>query len=348
MTTSAKTHTAREVPPGAQLLQIVGGAFTAQAVYVAAKLGIADLLKDGPQTAEYLAVATASHEHSLYRVLRTLASIGVFEELEKNTFANSAISDTLRSDHPNSTRELSIWMGEPEHWKVYGELRHSVKTGSPAWELVHGEPVFPYLFETNRELGDIFNRAMTSYSAQTIPAILAAYDFSKAGTIADIAGGYGHLLGAVLRENIEARGVLFDLGVVLEGAPSMLESYGVTHRVELVEGDFTKEIPVVADIYMLKHIIHDWYDDTNEKILRNIGRSMPEGAKVLIIDAVIPEGNDPHFGKIIDLEMLVSPGGVERTAEEFKILLENSGMKLTRIIPTDGPLSIVEAEKAEF
>jgi hypothetical protein len=346
MTTSSLQTAPQEIPPGAQMLQMVGGAFIAQAVYVAAKLGLADLLKDGPKSAEYLAVATASDERSLFRVLRALASVGAFTEVEPKTFANTPMTDTLREDHPNSTRELTIWMGEPEHWKVYGELRHSVKTGKPAWDVVHGEPVFPYLFETNKELGDIFNRAMTSYSAQTIPAILEAYDFSNSRTIADIAGGYGHLLGAVLEANANAKGILFDLGVVLEGAPKMLESYGVNERVELVEGDFNAEIPVVADIYMLKHIIHDWYDETNQKILGNIRNNMPDGANVLIIDSVIPEDNSPHFGKVIDLEMLMSPGGVERTESEFETLLANSGLKLTRIIPTKSPLCIIEAVKA--
>jgi hypothetical protein len=187
---------------------------------------------------------------------------------------------------------------------------------------------------------------MTSYSRQTIPAILNAYDFSSSGTIADIAGGYGHLLGAVLNANPGAKGILFDLGVVLEGAPKLLETYGVTDHVELVEGDFNVEIPVVADIYMLKHIIHDWYDNTDQRILSNIRDNMSDTAKVLIFEAVIPEGNDPHFGKVIDLEMLMSPGGVERTASEFDTLLKNSGLKLTRIISTESLLCIIEAEKA--
>jgi SAM-dependent methyltransferase len=237
-------------------------------------------------------------------------------------------------------------MSEPEHWKVYGALMHSVKTGKPAWDHVHSEPIFPYLFKTNTELGDIFNRAMTSYSHQSIGPVIEAYDFSGAETIADIAGGFGHLLAAVLAANPKAKGVLFDMKEVLAGAPKMLDSYGVSDRVELVEGDFFSAIPVKADIYLLKHIIHDWYDDNNEKILRNIRESMPDDGKVLIIDAVVPEGNDPHFSKIIDLEMLMSPGGVERTEAEFDELLNKSGFKLNRIIPTKGLMSIVEAVKA--
>lgn len=334
------------IPPDAQLLQLVSGAFISAAVYVAAKLGIADLLANGPQTAAYLAEKTDMDERSLYRVLRSLASVGAFTEVADKTFANTPMTETLRSDAPRSTRDLTIWMGEPEHWNVYGDLLHSVKTGKPCWDNVHGEPVFPYLFNTNKELGDIFNRAMTSYSHQSIGPVLEAYDFSGAGTVADIAGGYGHLLAAVLAANPNTKGVLFDLAAPLAGAPQMLESYGVADRVEMVEGDFFKEIPVKADVYMLKHIIHDWYEDNNQKILRNIRANMPDDGKILIIETVVPEGNEPHFSKIIDLEMLMSPGGVERTPAEFEQLLSDSGFKLTRIIPTKGPMSIVEAVKA--
>lgn len=345
-TNVAAVPASQQLPADAQLLQLVSGAFVSQAVYVAAKLGIADLLADGPKTAEYLSVATSTDERSLYRVLRSLASVGAFVETENKTFANTPMTESLRSDHPRSTRDLTIWMGEPKHWNVYGELMHSVKTGKPAWDYVHGEPVFPYLFQTNPELGEIFNRAMTSYSHQSIGPVLEAYDFSGTKTIADIAGGYGHLVAAILAANPDAKGVLFDLDAVLEGAPRMLETYGVRDRVELVGGDFFSEIPLKADIYILKHIIHDWYEDNCRKILGNIRENMPDDGKVLIIEAVVPEGNEAHFSKIIDLEMLLSPGGVERMPWEYERLLADSGLKLNRIIPTAGPMSIVEAVKA--
>src|SRR5262245_9668380 len=349
MTTVNETAAARapeQLPPDAQLLQLVSGAFVSQAIYVAAKLGIADILADGPRDVKYLAETTATAERSLYRLLRASASVGTFAETGNKVFTNSRMSETLRSDNPRSTRDLTIWLGEEPHWRVYGEMLHSVKTGKPAWDKVHSEPVFPYLFETNIELGEIFNRAMTSYSHQSIGPVLAAYDFSNAGTVADIAGGHGHLLAAVLAANPNAKGVLFDLPAPLEGAAPMAERYGVADRVEFVAGDFFSEIPVEADIYLLKPIIHDWYEDKCQTILENIRANMPDDGKVLIIEAVIPEGNDPHFGKIIDLEMLVSPGGVERTPSEFEKLLADSGFKMTRIIPTMGPMSIIEAVKA--
>ena len=164
MTTISTAIAPEQFPPDVQLLGIVSSAWTSAAIYVAAKLGIADLLKDGPRSSEYLSVATATDPQALYRLLRAIASVGVFVEIGEKKFANTPMSDTLRSDHPQSTRPMAIWMNEPEHWKVYGDLMYSVKTGQPAWDKTHGEPVFPYLFNTNRELGDIFNQAMTSYT----------------------------------------------------------------------------------------------------------------------------------------------------------------------------------------
>ena len=348
MNTQTNTAAAMEpqMPPGAQLMNLVGACFVSQAVYVAAKLGLPDLLAENPQSVKALAEKTETHERSLYRLLRTLTSFGIFTEVEAKVFANTPMSEALITDAPNSLRDLTIWMGEEPHWRVYGEMLHSVKTGEAAWAKVHGEDVFPYLFHTNKELGEIFNRAMTSFAGQTIPAFLAAYDFSEAQVIADIAGGFGHLLAATLQKYPQAQGVLFDDRTVLEGAKNLLANEGVAERVELVGGDFFQSVPVKADIYMLKHIIHDWDDEKCVTILRNIAGEMQSEAKVLILDTVLPEGNEPHFGKVMDMEMLVSPGGIERTAEEFRQLLEDAGLKLNRIIPTQSPIGIVEAVKA--
>ena len=348
MTSSNTSHALapQAIPPDAQLLQMVSGAFVSAAIYTAAKLGIADLLRDGPKSTLALAGETATDETSLYRLLRSLASVGAFTEVGPRIFSNTPMTEALRSDIPRSARDLVIWMGEPEHWKVYGHLLHSVRTGNPAWDHVHGEPVFPYLFDTNKELGDIFNRAMTSVSHEAIGPVLEAYDFSNARIIADIGGGHGHVLAAVLAANPDAKGVLFDLAVVLAGAPKMMDAYGVADRVDLVAGDFFSEIPVTADLYILKFIIHDWYDDKNRTILQNIRRQMPADGKVLIIETVVPEGNEPHFSKLIDLEMLMAPGGLERTSAEFEKLLADCGFRMTRIIPTKGMMSIVQAVKA--
>jgi len=303
-------------------------------------------LANGSRSAADIASAVDADERSVYRLLRALASFGVFVENDDHTFSNTPLSQTFLTDSPTSMRPMILMVGDPEHGRVINDLLYSVKTGKPAWEHVHGVPAFKYFFEVNKEFGDIFNQAMTAGSHSQIGAVLGAYDFSDIGTLADIAGGHGHLLGAVLQKYPSMKGVLFDLGVVIAGAPAMLNSYGVGDRVELVEGDFFSEIPVVADAYIMKHIIHDWYDDNCEKILGCIRRSMPDHGRVLIVDSVIPPGNDPHPGKMLDLEMLVAPGGVERTQAEFETLLNNSGFRLNRIIPTASPVSIVEAVKA--
>jgi hypothetical protein len=347
MNTSISTANAPQaMPPEAMMMQMALGCFVSQAVYVAAKLRIADLLEEKPRAVADLAEQTNTNAGALYRVLRALASVGVFRETESKFFALTPLAETLLSNAANSVKDAAIWMGEEPHWRVYGELMSSVKTGKPVWEKVHGREVFPYLFEENPPLGEIFNRAMTGFSRQAIPAVVEAYDFSGVKTLADIGGGYGHLLAGVLNANPHIqRGVLFDLPPVFAGASELLEKENVLERTELVRGDFFDEISVSADAYLLKHIIHDWTDEQNVKILQNIRAAMPDAAKVLIVDAVIPEDNEPHFGKILDLEMLVSPGGVERTEGEFRALLSKAGFRLNRIIPTRSPVNIVEAVK---
>lgn len=337
---------APEMPAEAVLGQIVMGAFTSQAVYVAAKLGIADLVQDNPRSAAELAAATGANPNALYRLLRALSSIGVFTETEPQTFALTPLAEPLLSERPGSMREMAIWIGEEAHWRVYGEMLHSVQTGKTAWSHVHGEEVFPYLFQTNRELGEIFNRAMTSFSASVAPAIAAAYEMSGVEKLVDVAGGHGLLLSAFLKANPHLQGVLFDLPEVIAGANALLESEGVAERVEAATGDFFQNVPAGADAYMMKHIIHDWDDERSITILKNIHSAMNDDGKVLIVEMVVKEANEPDFSKIMDLEMLVSPGGVERTAEEYRQLLAQAGFRLTRIVPTASPYSIVEAVKA--
>ncbi len=346
MSAGGNVGAAQGLPPEAQFLQLVSGCFVSAAIYVAARAGIAVLLHDGAKTTAELAAATGMHEHSLYRLLRALASVGVFTEDANGKFANTPMSDVMRPDAPNSALYMTLWMLTEKHWRVYGHLTESVRTGETIWDKVHGEPIFNTLFETDRELGELFNKAMTSFSHQTIPAILEAYDFSGFETVADIAGGYGHLLAAILKKYPTMKGILFEAPPVLAGAPPMMESHGVTDRAELVMGDFCSDIPVKADAYILKHIIHDWADDKCQVILGNLRRVMPDEAKVLIIDAVVPGANEPHFAKFLDLEMLMLPGGMERNEAEFKSLLDKSGFRMTRIVPTHSPVSIIEAVKA--
>lgn len=330
------------VPPEAQLMQIVVGCFQSQAVYVAAKLGIADLLKDEPLSVAELARKTGTHERALYRVLRCLASLGIFRETDPKVFDLTPSAELLVSDQPGSMRDAAIFMGEPWHWSVYGEMLYSVTTGKVAWERVHGKEVFPYFQEHPAEY-EIFNRAMTSFSTNALPAIVEAYKFTGVKKLADIAGGHGMLLSGFLKANPELEGLLFDLPQVIEGATALLEKEGVADRVELKTGDFFESVPGGADAYMMKFIIHDWDDDRALNILRNIHKVLPSDGRLLLVEMVIPEGNEPHFSKVQDLEMLVSPGGLERTPDEYRDLLARAGFELRAIIPTKSPLSIVEA-----
>ncbi|MBA3441288.1 MAG: methyltransferase [Pyrinomonadaceae bacterium] len=334
----------QQMPPDAMLGQLVMGCFVSQAVTVAAKLGIADLLKDKPRSIAELAAETNTNEHALYRVLRALASVGVFAETDDWVFALTPLAEPLLSDRVGSMRDVVIWIGEEFHWRVYGEMLYSVQTGKTAWGHVHGAEVFDY-FKQNPAHGEIFNRAMTSFSTGIIPALTEAYDFSETATLADIAGGHGILLAGFLKANPHLKGILFDVPSVIEGADELLRKEGAADRVEKVSGDFFESVPA-GDAYMMKHIIHDWDDERSIKILKNIHAAMNAGGKVLIIEMVVPDGNEPHFSKIMDLEMLVSPGGVERTAAEYRDLLAKAGFRLTRIIPTKSPYSIVEAVKS--
>jgi hypothetical protein len=333
-----------EMPPAGRLTQMLLSAFVTQGTALAAKLGIADLLADGPKTTSELAAATQSHERSLYRLLRALASVGIFSETKSRTFELTPLAELLVSDRADSMRDIAIFMGEEWHWRVWGNMDYSVRTGKTAWGHVHGAEVFDY-FQQNPEQSEIFNRAMTSFSLHAIQGVTDAYDFSGIKKLVDIAGGHGVLLAGVLKANPHLRGVLFDLQHVADGAAPLLKREGVADRVEIASGDFFKEVPAGADAYMMKFIIHDWDDKRSVMILRNIQRAMSDDGRVLIIEMVVPPGNEPHPGKIQDLEMLVSPGGVERTEEEYRDLLAQAGLALQRIVPTQSPLSVVEAVK---
>lgn len=329
------------MPPGAFLTQIAFGAMMTQALYVVAKLGVADLLAAGPRNVSELAAETATHERSLYRVMRSLASVGVFAETAPKVFSNTPYSEPLRSDVHGSMRSGAIFMGEEWHWRVWGNMEHSVRTGEPAWGHAHGSEVFEY-FAANPRQAEIFNGAMTDMSVGTAPPVVEAYDFGGFRKLVDIAGGHGYLLSQILKATPGLKGVLFDLPQVVEGAPALLEREGVSERVERVAGDFFASVPA-ADAYVMKHIIHDWDDERCVTILSNIRRAMEPGAKVLIVETVVPEDDRPHYSKLLDLEMLTSPGGAERTAEEYAALLARAGLRLTRITPTRSPFSIIEA-----
>jgi len=323
-------------------MQLSTGYIASTCVYLAVKLRIPDRLAEAPRSCADLARELNVNEDALYRVLRTLASLGLFEEKGSRTFGNNLATSILRAQTPGSMYDMALWMTDPFHFQVYVNALHSVQTGKPVVEKTFGVPVFEY-FQKNREESEVFNNAMTMFSGMVIPAVLDVYDFSGIGTIVDIAGGHGRVLTAILQKYPSMRGVLFDLEHVLAGARPAIESLGLSDRCRTVSGDFFKKVPDGGDAYIMKHIIHDWDDDRATAILKNIRSAMNRGGRVILIESVVTPGSQPDFAKIIDLEMLLMPGGRERTEQEFRDLFAGAGFELTRVIPTKSPLSVIEA-----
>ena len=334
------TATPKEVPPPLQMLQVMSGFWISRCVYIIAKLGIADLLKDGPMTAEELAVASGAHAPSLFRVLRALAAVGVLTQSDENRFGNTPMSETL-IDGPGSLRWFAMTELGEEHYPAWGELMHSVRTGEIAFDQAFGEPVWEF-FGKNPENARIFNNAMSGMTAQAEAALHAAYRFEGIKTIMDVGGGHGGLITSILERNPAMRGILFDSPQVVEGAQPKLEAAGITDRCQTVGGNFFESVPSGADAITMKWIIHDWNDQQAIAIMKNCARALPENGKLILVEAVVPPGDEMHFAKFIDLNMLVMTGGKERTEEEFRQLYEASGFELGRIVPTESPFSVIE------
>ncbi|MBA3832030.1 MAG: helix-turn-helix domain-containing protein [Chthoniobacterales bacterium] len=330
-------------PPEVTLAQMLWGALMQRSLCVATKLGVPDLLAAQPQTAADLATQTGANEPSLYRLLRTLASAGIFSETHDHRFELTPISQLLRRDVPGSMRDLAVMFAEDWQWRNWGELMHCVMTGNAAQHKLYGMDSFAY-FTAQPALGAVFNRAMTGLSAAVAPAIAEAYDFSRTSTVVEVAGGHGLLLAAILKRNPKMRGILFDLPDVLVGCGELLDREGVRDRVELAAGDFFQSVTPGADLYTMKHIIHDWDDAKSLQILRNIRAAMKPDGRVLTIEMVVPEGNEPSPSKILDLQMMIMEGGKERTAGEYEALYELAGLGLTRILPTMSPFSLIEGK----
>jgi hypothetical protein len=328
-------------PPHTALLQMMTGYWVSQSIYIAAKLGVADLLADGPRPVEALAAKTQSHASSLYRLLRALASVGVFTETSPRTFALTPMAGLLRTGTPDSMRALGITYCE-EMYTAWGSMLHSIQTGEPAFAQHFGMGPFPY-FATHPEADRIFNEAMIGYTHQVANAVTGSYDFSPFGTVVDVGGGYGTLLAAILRDNPTARGILFDVPHVIEAAEGFLSTTGVGERCARVAGDFFAALPAGGDAYLLSQILHDWEDEQCLTILRHCRGVMPKNGKLLVVELVIPPGNEPSFGKWLDLHMLAIPGGRERTEAEYGAIFREAGFELTRIVPTPAGTSVVEA-----
>jgi hypothetical protein len=325
-------------PPPATLLQMMTGYWVSQTLYVAAKLGIADLLADGPLSCEELAAATDTRAPSLQRAL---ASIGVFTEVSPGSFALTPLAKLLQTETPGSMRALAIMYAE-EQYRAWGELLHSVRTGEMAFDHQFGMGYFAYLAQ-HPEADRVFNEAMTGWTRQLVGAVVDTYDFSPFKTVVDVGGGYGALLSAIPQRNPGMRGILFEQPHVIASAEEQLVTTGVADRCLLVGGDFFAEVPTGGGAYVLSQILHDWDDERCVTILGQCRRAIPDHGKLLVIELVPPEGDEPFLGKWLDLHMLVLLGGRERTASEYDTLFRTPGFKLDRVVPTPSGPSVVEA-----
>lgn len=325
-----------------QVARLASGYWHTQAIYVAAKLGIADALAGGPRSADELASSTGTNPRALYRLLRALASVGIFAEDDRHCFALTPMAECLRGDVSGSVRSLCIIRGEWQY-EAWGRLLHSVRTGQSGFETVYGTPLFDFLAE-NPDKGKLFDEAMTGVHGRETAAMLDAYDFSGIGVLADVGCGNGEVISSVLKRYPAMRGVLFDRPSVIERTRVNLEAVGLGGRCESAAGNFFEAVPSGADAYLLRHVIHDWDDERSVAILLNCRAAMGGGGRVLVVEGVVPPGNEPSVSKFFDLAMMVLPGGMERTAEEYRGLFGSSGFVLKRIVPTQSWVSVIEGE----
>jgi hypothetical protein len=324
-------------------MDLATGSWNTQALYVAARLKIADLLADGPKTAAELARVTGSHASSLFRLLRALASVGVFAEDAQGRFGLTPMAECLRT-RPGSQRSLILMMGE-EHYRAWADLLYSIQTGKPAFDHIYGKPIFDYLSE-HPDKAAIFDDAMTGVHGAETQAMLDAYDFSGIGTLVDIGGGNGTLIMGVLQKYPAMKGILYDLPGVIGRAQERIATAGLAGRCRAQAGSFFESVPPGGDAYLMRHIIHDWTDDQCRQILGNCRKVMGTSSRLLLIESVIPSGNEPFFAKFLDLNMLALPGGQERTEAEYRTLFQSAGFGLKRIVPTAAAVSVIEGEPA--
>lgn len=328
--------------PRDALLQIVNTYMLSQCVYVAAKLGVADLLRDGPKSYHDLAAATEAHAFSLYRVLRCLASNGIFREDDDGRFSLNEMAELLRSDVADSARGWTVIRGESFLWQPWGQIMHCVKTGQSGFINAFGKD-WPEYFGQNPEASALFNDGMRSISAQKYTAAARAYDFSAVNMIVDVGGGNGGLLTAILTSNPHMKGILAERPHVIGEAQEQLDAVGLGSRCECVAVNMFDGVPDRGDAYIMANVVHDWDDERSIKLLRNCRQVMQPNGKVLLVEMVISPRNEPHLSKLLDIEMLVmTDGGKERSENEYQALYKAAGLQLTRVIPTESPWSVLE------
>jgi SAM-dependent methyltransferase len=326
------------------MLQLVTGYWVSQAIGVVARLAVPDQLADGPRSSDELAHAVGAQPGALFRVLRMLASIGVFEESTPGVFALTPLGDTLRGDTPGSVRDFAIAETAFGHWQPWGRLLESVRTGQPQAREALGIELWQWYGEHPEEAA-FFSGAMGNLAALAASELLRVYDFTSAHTVVDVGGAYGELLATVLETRPHVRGVLFDLPHVIADAQPAIAARGLTDRCELVGGDFFKAVPPGADVHILKQILHDWSDDEAIRLLCQCRDALVPGGRLLIVEMVVPADNRPSAVQPMDINMLVMLGGRERTADEFQTVLGAAGFQLEQLIPTLSPFSVLMATR---
>lgn len=340
-----QTHpVSHELPPEAHIQSLLSGFLVTQMLAVSARLGIADRLADGPRHHQELAEELQISPPALYRLLRALASHGVFAEdtTAPGRFGLTPVAELLRTDAPGSQRVWAMLHGSEWFWNSVGHMTHSIRTGSPAFQDLHGTGTFQY-FASQPHHGELFFAAMNQVTELILPALLATYDFSPFRHAIDIGGGLGSLLAAVLRDQPHMKGTLYDLPYMTESARAYLAGQGLGERCEVVAGDFFDRVPATGDLHLLKWIIHDWDDGQATAILRNCRKAIEPDGRLLLIEQVVAEGNTPCAGKMMDIVMLLMEQGRERRKDEFAALFAAAGFRLNRCLPLLGPWSAIEA-----
>jgi len=331
--------------PDATLRRMINGLYLTQAIHVAAELAIADALASGPRAADDIAGDVGAHPESLYRLMRALASVGVLHEDESRRFSLTPIGACLRSDAKPSLLAWAKLFGRGEYWNAWGALLHSVRTGDNAFRAVHGMDAWEHR-KSHAETASAFNRAMSDNTRWAAEAIASVYDFRRFKRIVDVGGGHGTLLACVLAGHASGRGVLFDLPEVVAGARAQLANTSfanIAHRCDILAGSFFDSVPDGGDAYSLKTVLHDWEDAEAHAILCSCRRAMRQDAVLLIIERLLAGPNEGAEGKLSDLNMLVVPGGRERTEEQYSTLLRDTGFRLTAVVRTATPYCILEA-----
>ncbi len=334
----------RALPPHAQLIQMGTASWVSAVVYAAAKLGLADQLATEPKNATELAGPMQLHASSLHRLMRTLAGLGILTERDAQRFALTSLGEALKTGAPGSARATLIAFGGT-FWHGWEEILYSLETGYTGFDKAHGMPLFEYLSQHPAD-ASYFNEAMIGFHGDEPLAVAQAYDFLRFKNVVDVGGGTGNLLSAILSSHAGLRGVLFDRPYVVLEAPSLLKARGVEDRVMIEAGDFFETVPSGGDAYLLSHVIHDWNEDRCLTILGHCRKAIKPDGRLLIVEMVLPAGDTPHPGKVLDMVMLVFPGGQERTEAEYASLLGKAGFRLSRVVPTASAVSVVEAVPA--